>query len=93
MANKQTTERLRSVIALFAKSSAAHITAQFVPPSPEAAAAATVAANWRRITKQCLPNGCIERVFDCRPLDDQLRATVITDSRDTAVLSVSIEGE
>jgi hypothetical protein len=35
----------------------------------------------------------IERMFDCEPLDDQLRAYVETDSTDTTVLNVYISGE
>jgi hypothetical protein len=37
--------------------------------------------NWKRIIKKKVENG-IERVFDCKPLDDQLRFYIITNNED-----------
>ncbi len=37
--------------------------------------------------------GCLERCFDCEPLDGQLRAYVITDPSDTELLEIRICGE
>ena len=35
----------------------------------------------------------IERCFDCRPFDDQLRADVVTDPTDTTILTLTVQGE
>ena len=45
--------------------------------------------NWKRISK-CTENGITERVFDCVPYDDQLRAYVY--STDT-IISIEIIAE
>ncbi len=52
-------------------------------------------SNWKRESKgkQFGEGPNIERAFDCRPLDSQLRAYVITDPTDTIVIHISISGE
>lgn len=59
--------------------------------------------NWKRIEKEKLPSGVaayhgyvtgtVRRIFDCNPLDDQLRAYVYTDATDTQVLEIRISAE
>lgn len=52
------------------------------------------ASNWKRISKRRdWTMGTIERIFNCVPLDDTLRATVVTDDTDTTVLELRVEGE
>ena len=48
--------------------------------------------NWKRMSKRKSPEG-VERCFDCIPFDDQLRATVTTDSADSTITSIVVEGE
>ena len=52
--------------------------------------------NWKREYKEICsyhsPNG-IERMFDCRPFDSQLRAYVYTDDSDSHILEIDIHGE
>lgn len=54
--------------------------------------------NWRRLSKSkdsyMIPGRTIiERLFDCRPFDDQLRAYVYTDESDQHILTIDIHGE
>lgn len=58
----------------------------------ELAAAMRKATNWRRMYKR-RENGMIERVFNCAPLDDQLRAYVYTDLGDSNIVDVRFETE
>jgi len=56
-------------------------------------------SNWKRTSKSRVehdtnaPLGSIERTFDCKPFDDQLRAYVYTDSKDEIILSIIVQGE
>ncbi len=65
------------------------VTDQF--DSGESADPAKLIKNWKRIEKGKMDNGNTERIFDCIPYDDQLRAYVIDDG--IKILSVSITGE
>ena len=54
--------------------------------------------NWKRRSKSkdsyMIPNRTvIERMFDCKPFDDQLRAYVYTDESDQHILRIDIHGE
>lgn len=57
--------------------------------------------NWKRQSKakvsfasfNDIPIGSIERVFDCQPFDDQLRAYVYTNKDDSAVIKIRVQGE
>lgn len=57
--------------------------------------------NWKRRgkaktqyqTHQDVPVGSVERSFDCAPFDDQLRAYVYTDSADTKIIRIVVQGE
>lgn len=64
--------------------------------------------NWRRISKYRDDNDLEDnygvhgfppgsrgwmRVFDCRPLDDQLRCYVLSDPEDSSIVMINFEGE
>jgi len=57
--------------------------------------------SWKRFSKRKETHpliiryeiGEIHREFDCRPLDDQLRALIITDPSDSKILSITVGGE
>ena len=54
--------------------------------------------NWKRDYKQKDPYSSpgkilIERMFDCRPFDSQLRAYVYTDETDSKILEIDVRGE
>ena len=68
-----------------------HIKNQFDPPLLDAEWRKTLSiTNWKRITKET--NGLeVTRCFDCKPFDDQLRATIVTAGN--TVISVNVEGE
>ena len=57
----------------------------------ESADPAKLTKNWKRIEKGRMDNGNTERIFDCIPYDDQLRAYVVDDGE--KILSVEIVGE
>jgi hypothetical protein len=97
---KMNSQDIKKHIALRASQSPGEIDAQFGPEDGDTPSkAAVVAANWKRMSKRRVgkyarfPEDCWERGFDCKPLDDQLRAYVITDSLDENILSIVIQGE
>jgi hypothetical protein len=47
--------------------------------------------NWKRMSKFTDGNGITERIFDCRPYDDQLRGYVYDNG--ATILSVDVHGE
>lgn len=54
----------------------------------------TKSSNWKRIQKfQNDKNSPIERLFDCKPLDDQLRLLVYTNATDTKVIKIRFQTE
>jgi len=57
----------------------------------ESADPAKLTKNWKRIEKGKMDNGNTERIFDCTPYNDQLRAYVIDDGE--KILEISIVGE
>jgi len=77
----------------------AGVDAQFEGAGNAPSSAASVERNWKRISKAKVgkftrfPEDSVERVFDCKPLEDQLRAYVITDATDDQILSLVVQGE
>lgn len=72
------------------------IQAMFSPPIAleELAPILTNPKNWKRISKYYGgTEGDLQRIFDCRPLDDQLRLYVLTDRADTKVLRYTFRSE
>lgn len=55
----------------------------------------TMKKNWKRICKNKIRIGkpYTERIFDCKPFDDQLRAYVATTENDESIMSIVIQGE
>lgn len=90
---KITTADCKSAIAEWCKAHAEHVSRQFVDPlTSDEQALAEKASNWARIEKSRTKDG-IQREFDCRPFDDQLRAIVLTNHDDTKIISLVIQGE
>lgn len=56
-------------------------------------AALKTPSNWARETKSRERDGTIERVFDFRPFEQQLRLYVYTTADDSAVLRYVFQGE
>ncbi len=52
---------------------------QFDPPILALEAIMKNIKNWKRENKIIYPDGKIERIFDCRPLDGQLRLYVVSE--------------
>ena len=90
-----TTEVCKGVIVEWCKANRIYISSQFVEPlSEEMLSKAEDPRNWKRISKATAYGGeGIEREFDCRPFDDQLRAIVLSDIEDKKLLSVIVQGE
>lgn len=99
------TEEIRNLIVENAKNNLNLVIAQFYEPSDnekeEIKNAAVNPDNWKRMSKYKEKHplivrhivGEIHREFNCKPLDDQLRAEVITSPDDTEVLSIDVRGE
>jgi hypothetical protein len=53
--------------------------------------------NWKRISKSKLPDGMIERIFDCRPFGGELRLYVFTvgesDGEDGQIVRYAFQAE
>ncbi|OPZ36144.1 MAG: hypothetical protein BWY99_02077 [Synergistetes bacterium ADurb.BinA166] len=92
MAEKMTTDILRVKVAAKAVEDLGRIQSFFHPESVPVEALASP-RNWSRLSKERSEDGNWLRVFDCRPLDDQLRAYVFTDVSDGNLLSITFEGE
>lgn len=91
---KLTSEAIKLLIVSHAKENQDLIIFQFCEGnSVEIIDSATKAKNWKRIIKRVTESGNIQRVFDCLPLDDQLRAYVTSNSTDTEILKIEIIGE
>jgi hypothetical protein len=91
--NKQSSDKLKEEITKYCRKNEIYVRKEFDPPLTYSQFEKTmVIKNWKRMSK-CKVEGNIERCFDCFPFDDQLRATVITDSTDTNILSLTVQGE
>lgn len=92
---KITTEQCKQLIVKFCADNKDYINRQFTENlSEEIYSKVLEPRNWRRRSKGMDYSGRgIERSFDCRPLDDQLRAYVITDVTDEKVLGLTVQGE
>ena len=77
-----------------------HVSSQFNPPEPEIDALKE--KNWKRENKRIctdldvmvnpkLKVGMVERMFDCRPYDDQLRAYTYDDGE--KIIYLVVQGE
>lgn len=53
----------------------------------------TSPANWVEVDSEETLNGDIEILYDCEPLDDQLRAYVLLDHDQNNILNIEIIGE
>lgn len=49
--------------------------------------------NWKRMSKSKNKDGTIERGFNCKPFEDQLRAYVKTTNNDDKILAIIVQGE
>jgi hypothetical protein len=91
------TEVLRGLIPSWVSDSEVErIRKEFDPEMPfqELKDIMTKSSNWKRIQKfQNDKNSPIERLFDCKPLDDQLRLLVYTDATDTKVIKIRFQTE
>ncbi len=85
------TEQCKRAIVAHCIKNAPKIAAQFVPLLKDDDMEKTyVEANWSRIEKYA-EFGIMVREFDCKPFDDQLRATVR--STGDVILNVTVQGE
>jgi len=92
-APKITTAICKTAIAQYCRENPEEVSRQFVSPLTEdEQGQAAAERNWARIAKRNTADG-VEREFDCRPFDDQLRAIVLTDTTDTSIISVVVQGE
>lgn len=53
----------------------------------------TEPSNWKQISKVRTDDNKIERIFDCKPLEDQLRCYILTDSSDTRIVELYFQTE
>lgn len=89
-----TTEDCREAIVEACRTRAPALRAQFSPPLTDVQwQAALNPKNWKRVSKRKgdSEEGTWVREFDCRPFDDQLRATV--QSTDDHIYRVMISAE
>lgn len=87
-----TSAACKQAIVAYCAQHQAEICVQFDPPLPASEfAKALQVGNWKRINKAAMPGGIVWRHFDCKPLDDQLRAEV--EEQDGRILSVLVDGE
>lgn len=87
---KITSEACKLLITEWCRNNSDYISNQFIPP--ENPSESFLEKNWKRIYKTKIKEG-IERGFDCKPYNDQLRAIIITNSKDENVISLVIQGE
>jgi hypothetical protein len=89
------TEVCKEAIIAFVETNQAKLAKEFIPPvdmSP-----ALLVKNWKRTYKAKVgkysdyPQGTIERTFDCKPYDDQLRG--YTYDNGTEIIAVEVMGE
>lgn len=87
-----TTEICKKLIVEYCQKNKTGICNQFVPSlTDEQFAQACKESNWKRRSKSNCGTNKIERMFDCKPFDDQLRAYVL--EQDGNVVSVIVQGE
>jgi hypothetical protein len=85
------TEECKQAIIDYCQAHKQEICVQFDPPLDDKQFAQTLLVkSWKRFSKT-EDGGIIERAFDCRPFDDQLRAYVRASK--TAIYSVVVQGE
>lgn len=98
--NKLNSEGCKKELVKFCTNNESYIRNQFVPPlSDEDYKKTLKVKNWSRLSK--LTNSClcvkehpgVERAFDCRPFEDQLRGYVHSDITDSVVKRVVVQGE
>lgn len=86
----------KATIVEYLKNRRQELDAEFDAPLTDEEFQATLTEkNWKRISKQIFDVNPkrYERIFDCRPFDDQLRAYVYTDENDTNITSIYVTGE
>jgi hypothetical protein len=85
------TEECKQAVVDYCQAHKREICAQFIPPLDDKQFAQTLLVkNWKRISKE-EDGGIIERAFDCRPFDDQLRAYVRASK--IGIYGVVVQGE
>jgi len=95
---KITTEVCKLAVVNKCKTIGQFIKDEFVPPLTDKELEETFEVkNWKREykIKEQTANGrkIIERLFDCRPFDSQLRAYVYTDENDSRIEKIEVVGE
>lgn len=91
MSLKVGTEECKQVVVDYCQAHKQEICNEFDPPLDDKSFEQTLLVkNWKRESKE-EDGGIIERAFDCRPLDSQLRAYMKASK--TAIFSVVIQGE
>ena len=92
---KVTTEVCKQKIVEFCNLNKGFVCSQFVGGLSDAEYEQTLQVkNWKRMYKgKRYASGDIERAFDCRPFDGQLRAYVRTDENDVEIEELFVNGE
>lgn len=89
---KITTQHCKEAIVKFILDNPGYVSDQFDPPESEEPA--KLVSNWKRYNKIIeyrKGKAITVRSFDCKPYDDQLRATVYAD--EDQILDVYVQGE
>lgn len=86
-------DSMKSAIVDHAKSHLSDILEQFTEDtnSEEIRDAVSDVDNWRFRFSSRLEDESVEWCFNCEPLDDQLRAYILTDAANTKILRISRE--
>lgn len=92
--NKISTKQIKENIATWIIPQIERLCKEFVPEysKKEFQTLTEKPSNWKRMCKDKSFNK-IERIFDCKPFDDQLRLYVYTNLEDTEIISYSFHTE